>query len=409
MKTILKVLLATGLTGVAWAQNDDVLRAQKKLQAALDETKKNVIFNAQTFEFVSGQLISGPPVKGAPYSAEAVNETIQMLADGNRIVQRTMAMQYRDSEGRERREETSAMGAIFITDPVAAARYTLHPESRSAEKGPLAAFRSVVSPSAAGNVFAYSNSEPVKLRGTVSQMEWVNPTAWITLSAGNLTWRCATASPNTLSKLGWTRSSINVGDTITVNGLRADGENTCVANSVALANGTTLAAMADGPGGLAAVHVAEPATVAIGGRAGVGRGGPATETLPGGFFYVNTGTILRSNNEAGLASVKSEEVALGNIFIEGVQAQGTRTTTTIPAGDIGNERPINIVDERWYSPDLQMTVMTKHSDPRSGETNFQLKNINRSNPPPTLFEVPSDYTVSAGGGRGNRIVMEQRK
>jgi len=178
---------------------------------------------------------------------------------------------------------------------------------------------------------------------------------------------------------------------------------------VALANGTTLAAMAEGPGGLAAVHVAEPATVAIGGRAGVGRGGPATETLPGGFFYVNTGTILRSNNEAGLASVKSEEVALGNIFIEGVQAQGTRTTTTIPAGDIGNERPINIVDERWYSPDLQMTVMTKHSDPRSGETNFQLKNINRSNPPPTLFEVPSDYTVSTGGGRGNRIVMEQRK
>jgi hypothetical protein len=88
------------------------------------------------------------------------------------------------------------------------------------------------------------------------------------------------------------------------------------------------------------------------------------------------------------------------MFIEGVQAQGTRTTTTIPAGDIGNDRPINIVDERWYSPDLQMTIMTKHSDPRSGETNFALKNINRSSPPPTLFEVPSDYTVAtAGGGR----------
>ena len=89
------------------------------------------------------------------------------------------------------------------------------------------------------------------------------------------------------------------------------------------------------------------------------------------------------------------------MYIEGVQAQGTRTTTTIPAGDIGNDRPINIVDERWYSPDLQMTIMTKHSDPRSGETNFPLKNINRSSPPPTLFEVPSDYTVkpAAGGGR----------
>jgi hypothetical protein len=93
-----------------------------------------------------------------------------------------------------------------------------------------------------------------------------------------------------------------------------------------------------------------------------------------------------------------------------VQAQGTRTTTTIPAGTIGNERPINIVDERWYSPDLQMTVMTKHSDPRSGETNFQLKNINRSSPPPNLFEIPSDYTVSAGGGRGGaKVLVEPRK
>jgi len=46
-------------------------------------------------------------------------------------------MQYRDMEGRERREETSAMGAIFITDPVARLRYTLHPESQVAEKGPL--------------------------------------------------------------------------------------------------------------------------------------------------------------------------------------------------------------------------------------------------------------------------------
>src|SRR5204863_7191424 len=145
MKTILTVLLATGLAGGAWAQNDDVVKARKKLEAALDETKKNVIFNSQTFEFVSGQLISGPPVKGAPYSAEAINETIQMLADGNRIVQRTTAMQYRDSEGRERREETSAMGAIFITDPLAGARYTLHPESRSAEKGPLGLVK--VSPS----------------------------------------------------------------------------------------------------------------------------------------------------------------------------------------------------------------------------------------------------------------------
>jgi len=395
MKTI--VVLAAGLAAVLSAQNQtDLQREVERAQNLLERAKIN------TFEFVAGQLVSGPPVKGAPYSAEAVNETIQTLADGNRIVQRTTAMQYRDSEGRERREETSAMGAIFITDPVAAARYTLHPESRSAEKGPLAAFRSVVSPSVAGNVFAYSNSETLRLKGTVSAMEWVNPTAWITVSVGGSSWKCATASPNTLSKLGWTRNSIKTGDTVTVNGLRAEGENTCVANSVVTSDGTTLAAMAEGPAGIATVHVAEPATIAIGGRSGGGRGGPGTQELT-----IATGGRLFAGVVGGTGDAKTEQ--LGNMFIEGVQAQGTRTTTTIPAGDIGNDRPITIVDERWYSPDLQMTIMTKHSDPRSGETNFQLKNINRSSPPPTLFEVPSDYTVSAGGGRGGRIVMEQRK
>src|SRR5580765_3838580 len=137
MKTMWTALMAVGLASALMAQNDEVLRKQKELQAAADRLKANVIFNQQTFNFVAGQLISGPPVKGAPYSAEAVNETIQTLADGNRIVKRTSAMQYRDSEGRERREETSAMGAIFITDPVAGTRYTLHPDSRTAENGQL--------------------------------------------------------------------------------------------------------------------------------------------------------------------------------------------------------------------------------------------------------------------------------
>jgi hypothetical protein len=133
-----------------------------------------------------------------------------------------------------------------------------------------------------------------------------------------------------------------------------------------------------------------------------GRGGtPATELhLNGVPLTLVTGGITGPGDAK---DVKTEQ--LGKMYIEGVQAEGTRTTTTIPAGDIGNERPINIVDERWYSPDLQMTVMTKHSDPRAGETNFALKNINRSSPPPNLFEVPSGYTVTTGGGgRGGRGV-----
>jgi len=85
--------------------------------------------------------------------------------------------------------------------------------------------------------------------------------------------------------------------------------------------------------------------------------------------------------------------SLGKRNIEGVEAEGTRTTHTIPAGEIGNDRPIDIVSERWYSPELQSVVMTRHSDPRMGETVYKLSNLRLGEPAPQLFEVPSDYKV----------------
>ncbi len=92
------------------------------------------------------------------------------------------------------------------------------------------------------------------------------------------------------------------------------------------------------------------------------------------------------------ANIKTE--SLGRQTIDGVAADGTRTTTTIPAGELGNEQPIQIVTERWYSPDLQILVLTRRSDPRSGETVTRLANISRTEPAHTLFEVPGDYKVN---------------
>ena len=89
--------------------------------------------------------------------------------------------------------------------------------------------------------------------------------------------------------------------------------------------------------------------------------------------------------------VKTE--SLGTQMIEGVQAQGTRTVITIPAGQIGNEKDIQTVSERWYSPELQVVVMRKQSDPRFGDTVYRLTNVQRADQPSALFEVPSDYTV----------------
>lgn len=101
-----------------------------------------------------------------------------------------------------------------------------------------------------------------------------------------------------------------------------------------------------------------------------------------------------------VASQKSTEIqsqvtttSLGTQTINGLSAQGTRYARTIPAGEIGNQNPIVIVTESWYSPDLQTVIMTKRTDPRFGETDFQLSNIQRTEPAATLFQVPAGYTV----------------
>jgi hypothetical protein len=90
-------------------------------------------------------------------------------------------------------------------------------------------------------------------------------------------------------------------------------------------------------------------------------------------------------------NVKTE--SLGRQSIEGIPADGTRTTVTIPAGQIGNEQQIQIASERWYSPELQTVVLSRHSDPRTGETVFRLANVSRSEQPLSLFQPPSDYKL----------------
>jgi hypothetical protein len=102
-----------------------------------------------------------------------------------------------------------------------------------------------------------------------------------------------------------------------------------------------------------------------------------------------------STTDAKGESKNLKKESLGTQMIEGVAAEGTRTTLTIPAGSIGNDRAIDVVTETWYSNQLHTTVMTKTTDPRSGETVYSLKNVKLSEPPANLFQVPSDYTVQS--------------
>jgi hypothetical protein len=96
--------------------------------------------------------------------------------------------------------------------------------------------------------------------------------------------------------------------------------------------------------------------------------------------------------------------SLGTQTINGVSAQGTRYTRTIPVGQVGNDKPLTIVKEEWYSPDLQIVVQSKHSDPFTGTATYTVTNIQRTAPNATLFSVPSGYTVSdrPHGGHGGK-------
>jgi hypothetical protein len=262
-------------------------------------------------------------VKGAPYSGEAVTESVQVLGDGNRIVNKFTSTIYRDSEGRTRREQTlkglgvlgtgnEPLQTIFISDPVAGVTYSLDSRSRIARK-----------------------STPFKF-------EWLHADGAATDGEGR-------------------RFEFRV----------APG-----GNNGSMIMTTPLPAPPTAPGTRVAITSTEQ--FVIGNQSGA-------------VNYVYRRSGGPNPNE------KKED--LGKQMIEGVEAEGTRTTVTIPAGEIGNERPIEIVSERWYSPQLQLVLMTRHSDPRTGETTYKLTNISRTEPAKSLFEVPSDYTIKEGPSR----------
>jgi hypothetical protein len=164
--------------------------------------------------------------------------------------------------------------------------------------------------------------------------------------------------------------------------------------------GTRILAPASGGGGDAAemerrrqVELAATLNAAAASVAGA-RGG-------GGFGSAD-GARGGGGGRGGVGAGPVNREDLGQQVIEGVMSTGTRSTTVIPAGTIGNEREIKVVSEQWLSDDLKVLVLTKHSDPRVGDTTFKLTNISRSDPAAALFTVPTDYTMETSAIRRDR-------
>ncbi len=254
---------------------------------------------SEDMHFMSAEFgVEGKTVKGAPYSAQAVTETTQKLADGNRIVNKSSISIARDGEGRTRREQSlkavgpwatgdGASSLVFINDPTAQVSYALETNTHTAHK-----------------------------------------TALLNSDAGEARHRKMKAEAESG---GAVPTSVSRSETIVMHKTVGDGETANIQ-----------------------FHVRKSADEAM-----------AMESL-------------------------------GSKMIEGVRTDGKRFTRTVPVGEMGNEKPMAFVNEVWTSPELQVTVMSRHVDPQAGETVYTLTNIQRSEPDPALFSVPADYKFTDG-------------
>jgi hypothetical protein len=127
----------------------------------------------------------------------------------------------------------------------------------------------------------------------------------------------------------------------------------------------------------------------------------ATNVTPAGPVEV---TLNHRDDAAKDPQVSTSD--LGSQKISGLTATGTKTTRTFPVGALGNELPMVITSETWYSPDLRVIVMSKTNDPRTGDVTYELKNVQSTEPPATLFQVPADFTVK---DQPNNLFYFQKK
>lgn len=145
-----------------------------------------------------------------------------------------------------------------------------------------------------------------------------------------------------------------------------------------VANVLTLPAQGSLPSGVAIAQVARFSGSVV---------GPAGS---GGDVFFMQGQLVASqmSNKANSATE-----SLGTKTIEGIDVVGTRTTTTIPAGAMGNDEELTITHETWYSPELKLDVLSTQNDPRFGQMTYSLTNIQRNEPEAALFQVPADYKI----------------
>lgn len=351
----------------------------------------------------AARIGSAKVVKGAPYGADIVTEANQQLADGNVISRKSRGSIHRDGEGRTRQQMLSdgKDGTLHISDPVAGKRYLVTQGGKKA----------IVMPMAAVGVETQERAERSRERAERAAERGKE--------------RAERASKRPVVRLAGTEIRIEDGRvfidgqerTGTVEHRTPGGKNIVVDNGKVLIDGKELTVPTPpevpgsrhvivqrmGPGETGDGTRREEVRVQVirshDGREIMLPPLPPTPLLPPGLSGMALPPAPPLPPMPGIQTLRFESTAklgkgvttlLGSKEFDGVRAEGRSTVWTIPAGEVGNRNPINITSESWYSPELQVTVMSRYHDPRTGESIFRLAHIQRGEPAADLFKVPEE-------------------
>jgi hypothetical protein len=297
----------------------------------------------------AGGAIGVRTLKNAPYSAEIINERIQSLPDGNQIVKRTSQMSYRDSAGRTRNEARGENGetrSITIFDAVDNTRLVLSPQSKTATKISFDRdFSKHIEAAREKAKAAMKKAKAAMQDGKATIIERGGPGEEIVIHRSE----------------GPRGSGTEMREEVSVRVVRSDSSDTrSKATSSANPKATHLSI-----------------------------GGPMGQMGDLGDRLAPLGNLFQDRAWSSKATTKE----LGTKDIEGIRAEGKLRSYTIPAGEVGNKNAITVTTETWTSPELQLTVYSKHSDPRVGDTIYRLTNLKRAEPSLSLFTAPDGYTV----------------
>ena len=342
------------LASAALAQDaPDERLVQLQLAQAEAQLDRQVLFDegADHFAMAAGDMGTQRVVKGAPYCADAVHETVQWLPDGsgaapNRIVRAQTSRLCRDGEGRTRQElDRNGRKLVYLRDPASRETWLLDPERKTARR---------VTP---GPALAALHADAGAMRDFGERMrEWARGFADSQREAAR-----SGRTPPTPPTLP-TPPTPPVPPTPPTPPTAATPPTPPAP--------VVITRTEDGR------HHTEVRVVQL-------RGPEATEwTVPPPVQWRATNLAPR-----GAGSVQP----LPAKDVEGVRANGERTTWVIEAGKVGNEKPIHITREVWTAPDLMLTVSSRDFDPRSGEVNYRLKGLKRGEPDAALMRVPADY------------------